>query len=136
MDSWKKAEKIYNEIEANIESKAKKDQEAEMYKDWDLERLKKTWRSTETIKKISEIIEKDFVPHFLPTYRIKSSLYPLPIIIAVVVAGILAYLTFVVAGVQVEESYFPEDEFGALGVVLNGVIFTVIAAISAFTIIF
>jgi hypothetical protein len=83
-----------------------------------------------------EIIEKDFVPHFLPTYRIKSSLYPLPIIIAVVVAGILAYLTFVVAGVQVEESYFPEDEFGALGVILNGVIFTVIAAISAFTIIF
>jgi hypothetical protein len=83
-----------------------------------------------------EIIEKDFVPHFLPTYRIKSALYPLPIIVAVLIAGILAYLTFVVAGVQVEESYFPEDEFGALGVVLNGVIFTVIAAVSAFAIIF
>jgi len=83
-----------------------------------------------------EIIEKDFVPHFLPTYRIKSSLYPLPILIAVVVAGILAYLAFFVAGVEVEESYFPEDEFGVLGVILNGVIFTVIAAISAFTIIF
>jgi len=83
-----------------------------------------------------EIIEKDYIPHFLPTYRIKSSMYPFPIIIAVVIAGILAYLTFVVAGVQVEESYFSEDEFGALGVVLNGVLFTVIAAISAFTIIF
>ncbi|MBY8987009.1 MAG: hypothetical protein KGD61_01025 [Candidatus Lokiarchaeota archaeon] len=83
-----------------------------------------------------EIIEKDFVPHFLPTYRIKSSLYPIPIIIAVVIAGLLSYLTFVVADVQVDESYFPEDEFGALGVVLNGVIFTVIAAISAFAIIF
>lgn len=83
-----------------------------------------------------EIIEKDFVPHFLPTYRIKSYLYPLPILIAVVVAGILAYLSFFVAGVEVEESYFPEDEFGALGVILNGVIFTVIAAISAFVIIF
>ena len=83
-----------------------------------------------------EIIEKDFVPHFLPTYRIKSSLYPLPIIIAVAIAGFLAYLTFVVAGVEVEESYFSEDEFGALGVVLNGVIFTAIAAIAAFTIIF
>jgi len=83
-----------------------------------------------------EIIEKDFVPHFLPTYRVKSSLYPLPIIIAVVVAGILAYLTFFVAGVQVEESYFPEEELGALAVVLNGVVFTVIAAISAFIMIF
>ena len=83
-----------------------------------------------------EIIEKDFVPHYLPTYRIKSSLYPIPIIIAVLIAGLLAYLTFFVADIQVDESYFPEDEFGALGVVLNGVIFTVIAAISAFTIIF
>lgn len=83
-----------------------------------------------------EILEKDFIPHFLPTYRIKSFLYPLPIIIAVAIAGLLAYLTFVVAGVEVEESYFPEDEFGALGVVLNGVIFTAIAAISAFIIIF
>jgi hypothetical protein len=83
-----------------------------------------------------DIIEKDFIPHFLPTYRVKSSMYPLPVIIAIVIAGILAYLTFFVAGVEVEESYFPEDEFGALGVVLNGVIFTVIAAISAFTIIF
>ncbi|MHA2283607.1 MAG: hypothetical protein ACXAC5_22425 [Promethearchaeota archaeon] len=83
-----------------------------------------------------EVIEKDFVPHFLPTYRTKSSFYPIPIIIAILFAGILAYLTFVVAGVEVEESYFPEDEFGALGVILNGVIFTVIAAISAFVIIF
>ncbi|MHA1320369.1 MAG: hypothetical protein ACTSQ1_11255, partial [Promethearchaeota archaeon] len=83
-----------------------------------------------------EIIEKDFVLHFLPTYRIKSSLYALPIIIAVVVAGILAYLTFFVAGVQVEESYFPEEELGALAVLLNGIIFTVISAISAFFIIF
>jgi len=82
-----------------------------------------------------EIIEKDFVPHFLPTYRIKSSLYPLPIIIAVVVAGILAYLT-IVAGVDVEGSYFPEDEFGPLAALLNGIVFTVISAISAFFIIF
>ena len=90
----------------------------------------------ERIEYEKEVIEKDFIPHFLPTYRVKSSLYSLPIIIAVVVAGILAYLTFVVADVQVEESYFPEEEFGALGVLLNGVVFTVIAAISAFFIIF
>ncbi len=90
----------------------------------------------ESIEHEKEVIEKDFVPHFLPTYRVKSSLYPLPIFIAVVVAGILAYLTFFVAGVEVEESYFPEEEFGALGVVLNGIVFTVISAISAFFIIF
>ena len=90
----------------------------------------------ESIEYEKEVIEKDFVPHFLPTYRIKSSLYPLPIIIAVLVAGILAYLTFFVVGVEVEGSYFPEDEFGALGVVLNGIVFTVISAISAFFIIF
>ncbi len=90
----------------------------------------------ESIEYEKEVIEKDFVPHFLPTYRIKSSLYPLPIIIAVVVAGILAYLTIFVAGVEVEKSYFPEEEFGVLGVVLTGIVFTVISAISAFFIIF
>jgi len=90
----------------------------------------------ESIEYEKEVIEKDFIPHFLPTYRVKSSLYPLPIIIAVVVAGILAYLTSFVAGVEVEKSYFPEEELGALAVVLNGVVFTVIAAISSFFIIF
>lgn len=83
-----------------------------------------------------EVIEKDFIPHFIPTYRIKSLLYPLPIILVIVFAGILAYLTFFVAGFQIEESYFPEDEFGAWGVVLNGVIFTVMAVVSAFVIVF
>jgi len=83
-----------------------------------------------------EVIEKDFVPHFIPTYRIKSLLYPLPIVIVIVFAGILAYLTFFVAGIQIEESYFPEDEFGALGVLLNGAIFTIMAVVSAFVIVF
>lgn len=87
-------------------------------------------------EKQKEVIEKDFVPHFLPTYRIKSLLYPLPIVIVIVFAAILAYLTFFVAGIQIEESYFPEDEFGALGVVLNGVIFTIVAVVSAFVIVY
>ena len=87
-------------------------------------------------KKQKEEIEKDFIPHFLPTYRIKSLLYPLPIVIVIVFAAILAYLTFFVAGIQIEESYFPEDEFGAWGVVLNGAIFTIVAVVSAFIIVF
>ncbi|HUW91024.1 MAG TPA: hypothetical protein VMV43_10985 [Candidatus Nanopelagicaceae bacterium] len=83
-----------------------------------------------------EIIEKDLVPHFLPTYRIKFKFYPIPIVVVIILASILAYLAFFVAGVQVEESYFPEEELGALAVILNGVIFTVIAVVSGFIIVF
>ncbi|MEJ2294170.1 MAG: hypothetical protein P8Y23_05320 [Candidatus Lokiarchaeota archaeon] len=44
-------------------------------------------------KSTQEVIKKDNVPHFLPTFRILSRLYPLPIILVVVISGILAYLT-------------------------------------------
>ncbi len=87
-------------------------------------------------EKQKEVIEKDFVPHFIPTYRIKSLLYPLPIVIVIVFAAILAYLTFFVAGIQIEESYVSEAEFGALAAVLNGAIFTIMAVVSAFVIVF
>ena len=40
-----------------------------------------------------EIIEKDFIPHFLPTYRIKFKFYPIPVVIVIILAAILAYLT-------------------------------------------
>ncbi|MFW9945692.1 MAG: hypothetical protein ACFFDX_02570 [Candidatus Odinarchaeota archaeon] len=83
-----------------------------------------------------EIIEKDFVPHFLPTYRISSKFYALPIILVVIIAGILSYLTYVEAGVQIDGGYFSEEEFGALGGIINGVIFTIMAAGSAFLIIY
>ena len=83
-----------------------------------------------------EVITKDFVPHFLPTYRISSKLYPLPIIIVVVIAGILSYLTYIEAGFQIDGGYISEEEFGALGGILNGIIFTALAAASAFLIIF
>ena len=82
-----------------------------------------------------EIIEKDLVPHFLPTYRIKFKFYPIPVVVVIILAAILAYLTRV-AGVQVEESYFPEEELGPLAVILNGVLFTVIAVVSGFIIVF
>ncbi|MHA2430883.1 MAG: hypothetical protein ACXACC_07610 [Promethearchaeota archaeon] len=83
-----------------------------------------------------EVIEKDFVPHFLPTYRISSKFYALPIILVVVIAGVLSYLTYIEAGVQLDGGYISEEEFGALGGILNGVIFTVMAAASAFLIIY
>ncbi|MBY9015272.1 MAG: hypothetical protein KGD68_06230 [Candidatus Lokiarchaeota archaeon] len=96
----------------------------------------KTRSFSEIEEEQKEIIEKDFVPHFLPTYRIKFKLYSIPIVFVIILASILAYLTFFVAGVQVEESYFPEDELGALAVILNGVLFTVIAVVSGFIIVF
>ncbi|MFW9936422.1 MAG: hypothetical protein ACFFD5_02155 [Candidatus Thorarchaeota archaeon] len=83
-----------------------------------------------------EIIEKEFVPHYLPTYRIRFKLYPLPIILVVIFAGALSYITYIQAGVRIDGGYISEEEFGAIGGLLNGIIFTLIAVGSAFIIIF
>jgi len=83
-----------------------------------------------------EIIEKNVMPHFIPTFRISRQFYPLPIIIVVAIAGILAYLTYYVAGVQVEGGYVSESEYGATGGLINGLIFVAMAAISSFVIVF
>ncbi|MFX1314037.1 MAG: hypothetical protein ACFFHD_15735, partial [Promethearchaeota archaeon] len=83
-----------------------------------------------------KVIQKEFIPHFFPTYRINRKIYPFPIIFVVSIAGILAYLTYIQAGYQIEGGYFSESEFGAIGGVLNGLIYTAIAAFTAFIIIF
>ena len=83
-----------------------------------------------------QLIEKKFVPHFFPTFTIKRKLYPLPVLIAITCAGILTYLTYAVAGVQIEGGYFSEAEYGFTAGLLNGIIFIVIAVVSAFIIIF
>ena len=104
--------------------------------DMELER-KKLKKIVETsMEGEQEIIEKDFIPHFFPTYRISRKYYPLPIIIVVVIAGVLAYLTYVVAGIQVEGGYVSESEYGATAGLINGSIFVSMAAISSFVIIF
>jgi hypothetical protein len=82
------------------------------------------------------VVQKDFIPHFFPTYRTRRKIYPLPILLVVLIAGILAYLTYVEAGVQVDGGYFSESELGVLGGVLNGLIYTALAGVSAFIIIF
>lgn len=83
-----------------------------------------------------EVIKKDFIPHFFPTYRIKRNSYAIPIIIVVVISGILAYLAYVEAGVQYDGGYVSESELGALGGIINGLIYTAIALISSFLIVF
>ncbi|MFX1501638.1 MAG: hypothetical protein ACFFDH_11800 [Promethearchaeota archaeon] len=85
---------------------------------------------------VKETVKKDFIPHFFPTYRIKRKLYPLPIILVVLFAGILAYLSYIVAGYHYDGGYFPESEMGVLGGLLNGLVYTALAVISAFIIIF
>jgi hypothetical protein len=83
-----------------------------------------------------DVIKKDFIPHFFPTFRTKRKLYPLPILLVVIIAGILAYLTYIEAGVQIDGGYFSESELGVLGGVLNGLLYTALAGVSAFVIIF
>ena len=88
------------------------------------------------MKAEKEVIEKDFVPHYLPTYRIRFKLYPIPIILVVIFAGVLSYITYIQAGIRIDGGYVSEEEFGVLGGLLNGIIFTLIAVGSAFIIIF
>jgi len=97
------------------------------------EKLKNTLAKEQSER---EIIEKDFIPHFFPTFRISRKLYPIPIIIAIICAGFLAYATYVLAEVQVEGGYISEEEYGLTAGLINGLIFVLIAAISSFIIIF
>ncbi|MFX1455572.1 MAG: hypothetical protein ACFFDB_09390 [Promethearchaeota archaeon] len=90
----------------------------------------------EKLEKEGDQVKKDFIPHYFPTYRIRRNFYPIPIILVVVIAGILAYLTYVEAGVQIDGGYISESDYGAIGGILNGLIYTAIAALSAFIIIF
>jgi hypothetical protein len=84
----------------------------------------------------TRLIEKKFIPHFFPTFTIKRKLYPLPILISIILAGLLSYLTSIVAGIQIEGGYFSEAEYGFAAGLLNGLIFTIITVVSAFLIIF
>ncbi|MFX1425116.1 MAG: hypothetical protein ACFFBE_01590 [Promethearchaeota archaeon] len=84
----------------------------------------------------TKVVKKDFIPHYFPTFRIKRKLYPVPIILVVIIAGILAYLTYVQAGVQIDGGYFSESEYGAIGGIINGLIYTILAGFSAFIIIY
>ncbi|MHA2007042.1 MAG: hypothetical protein ACXABO_05595 [Promethearchaeota archaeon] len=107
---------------------------AEDYKNpEDMEIIQETKTQEEEGEKV---IKKDTVPNFFPTYRIKRKIYPLPIITVVIISGVLAYLTYTVLGIQIDGGYFSESEFGAIGGILNGLIYTALAALSAFVIIF
>ena len=82
------------------------------------------------------LVNKDVIPHYFPTYRIRRRFYPIPIILVVAIAGVLSYLTYFEAGVQIDGGYVSESEYGAIGGIINGLIYTAIAVLSAFIIIF
>ncbi|MHA1885870.1 MAG: hypothetical protein ACW96S_12500, partial [Promethearchaeota archaeon] len=82
------------------------------------------------------LVKKETIPHFFPTYRVRRNLYPIPIILVVLVAGVLSYLTYVEAGVRIDGGYISESEYGPIGGIINGIIYTALAALSAFIIIF
>ncbi len=75
-------------------------------------------------------------PSFMPTFQVKAKYFPIPIITVVIISGILAYLSYVVAGIQIEGVIFPESEYGGIGALLNGLIFISYAAVSSFIIIY
>ena len=92
---------------------------------------------TETDTQEQEKISKDFVPHYLPTYRISSKYYAVPIIVVVILSGLLAYITYFVAGIDdIDGGYLPEGDLGPWAGIINGIIFTLLAAGMAFLIIF
>jgi hypothetical protein len=92
--------------------------------------------SSEEMESDQTVVNKDVIPHYFPTYRIRRKFYPIPIILVVAIAGILSYLTYFGAGVQIDGGYVSESEYGAIGGIINGLIYTAIAVLSAFIIIF
>ncbi|MFX1278660.1 MAG: hypothetical protein ACFFA3_04535 [Promethearchaeota archaeon] len=93
-------------------------------------------RNSDNLDSDEKVVKKDFIPHYFPTFRIKRTLYPVPIMLVVIIAGILAYLTYVQAGIQIDGGYFSESEYGAVGGIINGLIYTILAGFSAFIIIY
>jgi len=92
--------------------------------------------NSEQMETDESLIRKDAIPLFFPTYRVRRKLYPIPIILVVLIAGILSYLTYFEAGVQIDGGYIPESEYGAIGGIINGLIYTGIAVLSAFIMIY
>ncbi len=92
--------------------------------------------NSEEMESDQTLVNKDVIPHYFPTYRIRRKFYPIPIILVVVIAGILSYITYFGAGVQIDGGYVSESEYGAIGGIINGLIYTAIAVLSAFIIIF
>ncbi|MBN1800325.1 MAG: hypothetical protein JW891_02405 [Candidatus Lokiarchaeota archaeon] len=83
-----------------------------------------------------EQIDKNTIPHFFPTFRITRKYYSLPIILVVIFAGFLSYITYIEAGIQIDQGYIPGGRSDPFIGLLNGLIFIATAVISAFIMIY
>ena len=74
----------------------------------------------------------------LPVFRVKAKYFLIPIIVAIVLAGFLAYITFYLAEIQIQvEPISEQGDLGEFGsALLNGLFFTIIAGVSSFLIYF
>ncbi len=71
----------------------------------------------------------------LPVFRVTAKYFLMPIIVAIVLAGILAYIMYYGAEIQITAVPFSEEELGELGGgIVNGLFYTLIAGVSSFLI--
>jgi hypothetical protein len=93
--------------------------------------------SREKYKKRQAEQEAEDEPLRLPVFRVTAKYFLVPIIVAIAFAGVLAYVTFYGADIQLSAVPFSEQEYGELeGAIYNGIFFTVIAGVSSFLILY
>lgn len=77
------------------------------------------------------------MPAFMPVVQVRAKFFMVPVVVVIILAGILAYLTYFQAQVQITATPFSEEELGeATGGLLNGLFYFAIAALSSFFIVF
>ncbi|GAB4318635.1 MAG: hypothetical protein Kow0069_21860 [Promethearchaeota archaeon] len=77
------------------------------------------------------------LPQSMPVVQVKMKRSPLPVLVVLLVAGLLGYLTVFLAKVEVEVAVVSEERYGsALGSLLNGLIFVAQAAVVSFVVIY
>ncbi|HMF30810.1 MAG TPA: hypothetical protein VKK79_05325 [Candidatus Lokiarchaeia archaeon] len=90
----------------------------------------KTWE--ERHKEIMESYTDDEESFQMPVFRVKAKFFLLPIIVSIIIAGVLAYITYYPGGIQITAAPFSEAQYGeGTGALLNGLFFTLIAGVSS-----
>ncbi|OLS14907.1 MAG: hypothetical protein RBG13Loki_1476 [Promethearchaeota archaeon CR_4] len=89
--------------------------------------------TSEKPEKATIALDDEEEPLHLPVFRVTAKFFLVPIIIAIGIAGTLAFITYEMAGIQIEATPVSEEgEFGQFGGALfNGLFFTLIAGVSS-----
>jgi hypothetical protein len=81
-------------------------------------------------QKENDLAEPISFAEMLGTYRVRLDRYFIPIIICVAIATVFAWVSWNIAQIQIDGTYFDEETTGAGGAILNGLIPVVIGACS------